>query len=211
MPDPRPRPELDTRVLLDWLEGRTDPERSDEIAVLVASADTETRRLVDWLRSFRTAARSLPVEPPPPLVSQRLRRAFAKRNDTLPPTRIVTVALVEDSRDTAQLAGVRGAPDLGSPSVQLRYEADGVEVYLDVVADRTDRTIRGQVVDPADSPSVFEAICHGPTGTTSSIAGDELGGFEVGSVHRDSHLIVLTNDELVVEVPLDLRDDGALR
>lgn len=204
MTDPRPRPELDTRTLLDWLEGRLSPDRSDEVAVLVASADPETTRTLDWLRSFQTAARALPTEQPPPLVRQRLRRTFAKRTGTLPATRSATVTLIADSRDQVQLAGVRGAPDLDTTAFNLEYEGPDIEVYLDVVVDSDRRDLRGQILDAAGSPPVFEAICHGPTGTITSIWGDELGGFELSAIPADTHLLVLTNDELTVHVPLDL-------
>jgi hypothetical protein len=70
------RPDFGT--LLDWLEGRLDADRAVRVAGQVAEADERTRRTVDWLRAFLTAARELPLEEPPPIVRQRLKRYFAR-------------------------------------------------------------------------------------------------------------------------------------
>ena len=68
----------DFRTLLDWLEGRLDADRASRVAGQVAEADERTLRTVDWLRAFLTAARELPLEEPPPIVRQRLKRYFAR-------------------------------------------------------------------------------------------------------------------------------------
>lgn len=65
------------RALLDWLEGRLDAERTERVAAQVTAADERILRTVDWLRGFLTTAHELPLEEPPPIVRQRLRRHFA--------------------------------------------------------------------------------------------------------------------------------------
>jgi hypothetical protein len=68
----------DVRTLLDWLEGRLDPDRAERVAAQVADADERTLRTVQWLRGFLATARELPLEEPPPMVRQSLKQYFAR-------------------------------------------------------------------------------------------------------------------------------------
>ena len=72
----------DFRTLLDWLEGRLDADQAARVAAQVAAADERTLRTVDWLRGFLTTARELPLEEPPPIVRQSLKRYFARWSRT---------------------------------------------------------------------------------------------------------------------------------
>lgn len=72
----------DFRTLLDWLEGRLDADQAARVGAQVAAADERTRHTVDWLRGFLTAARELPLEEPPPIVRQSLKRYFARWSRT---------------------------------------------------------------------------------------------------------------------------------
>lgn len=65
------------RVLLEWLEGRLDPDRARRVAAQVTGADEQTQRTVAWLRGFLSTARGLPLEAPPPAVRQQLKQYFA--------------------------------------------------------------------------------------------------------------------------------------
>lgn len=78
----------DFRTLLDWLEGRLDTDRAEQVAAAVAEADEQTLRTVEWLRGFLSTARELPLEAPPPIVRQSLQQYFA--NWSRAPTALVS-------------------------------------------------------------------------------------------------------------------------
>ncbi len=87
--------------------------------------------------------------------------------------------------------------------VQLSFVSPVADVVLDIAPTGPDRvTLRGQVLPRRPMPGAFQAVAHGPRGSVSTIEGDELGGFTLEDVPTDAEIVVLSNDELTIEVPL---------
>jgi hypothetical protein len=111
------------------------------------------------------------------------------------------------------LVRVRGPASVGE-RIQLVFHTEDAEVVLDVTPEGPPGddsgavptvTVRGQVLPSRPTPPVFEATAQGPSGTLSTILGDDLGCFELAGVPIDTEHLVLTNDELVIEIDVDLR------
>jgi hypothetical protein len=202
------------RELADLADGRLTPERRAEVLAAVEAAeragDPAPRRTVEWVHAFRAEAARLPLVTPPPLVRQRLRRLMAATNGTAPALLRVTVELVTDSRRVGRPAGVRGPEQDGDTRYQQTFEAAGVAVVVLDVATAPDRTVtlRGQVLPQITTPAVFEVIAMGPSGVVTSALGDEFGGFTLISVPSDVSTLLLTNDELEIQLSSSVSDVG---
>ena len=68
------RPDL--RTLMDWLEGRLDAARAEEVARAVASGDEQLIGTARWAKEFLEVASAHPLERPPPIIRQRLGQHF---------------------------------------------------------------------------------------------------------------------------------------
>ena len=96
-------------TLLDWAEGRLDEAEERPVAEALARGDAQVREAVEWIQGFLAAARLMPLHPPPPEVSARLRDTFA---DHVSPARSgswSTATLLQDSRWPQAAAGLRSA------------------------------------------------------------------------------------------------------
>ncbi len=197
---------IDTRRLIDWLDDRLDPSASDELAAQLAALDpsSDVHRNLEWLRRFRAESSELSLESPPPVVTQRLRGVLDRRQGLAPPLWRIDVSLVGDSRQAVHVAGYRGATT-DNDQFQLTYEGDGVEVVLDIRTSGQHCVIAGQVLPTGDTPPAFEAIALTGGGPVRTLEGDELGGFDLPPIPVDTTELVLSNGELLVRVPLDLR------
>lgn len=194
--------------ILDWLEGRLDPQRRREVGTAIAAAeaadDRTTVELVAWLRRFREDAGQLPLVAPPPMLAQRLR--------AIPRTRAgrVTVRVEArptlDTRPSARPAGVRGAPQgMDTVRFQLGFAAPQAAVIIDVLPDDGGTvTLRGQVIPTLDTPRVFTATVSGPSGAVHTERGDLTGGFRLERVPLDVQRLMVSNDELEVSMSLGL-------
>lgn len=154
-----------------------------------------------WLGRVVRAGRRFPQSEPPPLVSQRLRRIPARNRQPGPePTELLLRPSLLPGRPSA----TRGTPGGRAPRRQSVFAAEGFEVVLDVqILEGGDRTLRGQVIPSEDTPPVFQVAVVTPTRRLISILGDRFGGFEVHGVPADSIRVELTNDLVVLVIPLD--------
>ena len=76
MTDDRSRPDL--RTLMDWLEGRLETARAEEVARAVATGDEQLTSTAAWAKEFLEVASAHPLERPPPIVRQRLGQHFRR-------------------------------------------------------------------------------------------------------------------------------------
>lgn len=205
----RPMPSLPE--ILDWLDGRLDPQRQqdveDGLAAAEAAGDRATVELVAWLRGFRADAGRLPLVAPPPMLAQRL-RAIPRTRAGLVTVRVEAMQTL-DTRRTARPAGVRGAPEgMDTFRFQLGFAAPQAAVIIDVLPDdEGTATLRGQVIPAVDMPRVFTATVSGPSGTVHTERGDLTGGFTLERVPLDVRRLVVSNDELAVSMSLGLSVD----
>lgn len=191
--------------LVDWLEGRLDPLRREQVSAGIASGGKETADLLDWLRSVERDTGALPLVAPPALLGQRL-RSLPRQLSGQGPLQVNTVAEVSvDSRRTARPIAVRGPGPADPVRYQLIYDCSAASVVLDVVPDGAGTvTLRGQVIPAPGTPPVFSATAGGPSRTLTSGDGEETGTFRLVGVPVESTTLVVGNDALVVRMTLDL-------
>jgi len=191
--------------VLDWLEGRLTADRAAAVLAAIERSGSDARDFAEWAASFRRYAALLPLVAPPPLVSQRLRRMYAARLTHPRPVVQLLAVLEVDSRQPDSLVSVRAPVDRDSGRVQLAYRAGATSIVVDIMpAQGGTVTLRGQVLAAGDTLPSFQVTAQGPSGSVTSISGDDLGGFVLEEVPDDSELLLLTNDELLIEVPIRL-------
>jgi hypothetical protein len=199
-------------TLVDWIDGRLSPEHADAVAAEVAQSDARTQAIVDWLRSFVSVGRRLPLEEPPPIVRQRLNSYFEQWWDKDQQLHQEIAAfdadILYDSRTAPVLAGARGT--VTDSVLHLAYSTDAADLVLDVqrlVGHRV--RIDGQVLVSGDSARpVFEATISGPGFTLRTVDGDVLGRFRLDDVPDTAERLVVSNGEITVTARLELRVDG---
>jgi hypothetical protein len=80
--------------------------------------------------------------------------------------------------------------------------AEGFDVLLDIELAEGVAAIRGQVIPSTETLPVFQVTAVSPIGRHTSLRGDRFGGFELLAVPLDSSRLELTNDLVVLVVPL---------
>lgn len=195
--------------LLDWLEGRLDPDTASQVSERVGSGDRRTRSRVRWLTDFLGTARAFPAPEPPPAVRQHLRQYFrrwhkaqeALRSDPL----VVEAAVLFDSRQDLALAGVRGG-DETDEAYHLAFTTEVGDLVVDVrrVADGRVR-LDGQVLpgDPEAAP-VFTAEVSGTGFRVRTVDGDDLGRFTLAAVPTGPCRLEVSNGHLTMWAALNL-------
>lgn len=200
-------PEPSSEQILDWLDGRLPPEQVGAVEAAVARDGSQAQRFSAWAQEFRRLAGELPLAAPPPVVSQRLRRLHAMRSGRGRPTTRQLARLDVDSRQPDALVAVRGPLLEATSRIQLAFTTEVADVVLDVTPDGLGTVgLRGQVLSRRGTPSAFEVTASGPSGTVRTIEGDDLGSFVLEHVPVDTELIVLTNDDVSIEVPMSAAD-----
>jgi hypothetical protein len=206
------RPDFGT--LLDWLEGRLDPQTAEQIAAQVAEGDERTRRTVEWLRGFLATAQAMPLHEPPPIVRQNLNQYFARwsraQAELGQQPRVVHARLLFDSRQDLALAGVRAGPGEDDDTFHLAYTAAEGDMLVDVYRLGAGLVrLEGQVMlaQPDEAP-IFEASVAGPGFTVRTRDGDELGRFFLRDVPARRCQLEATNGLVTVVAALDLGPGG---
>jgi hypothetical protein len=203
----------DFATLLDWLEGRLDPDAARRVAVRVAEADERTRGTVEWLRGFLGTAHALPLDEPPPIVRQHLAQHFARWSraqaelDFRP--RVVHVRMLFDSRQDLAQVGVRaGASD--EDVIHVVYSAAEGDLLIDAYRLGSGSVrLDGQVLlaEPQEAP-VFEASVAGEGFVIRTKDGDELGRFSLSGVPEGRCQLTATNGLITIVADLDLDPPG---
>jgi hypothetical protein len=199
----------DFRELVDWLDGRADPDAAARIAGWLESGDPHTRRSVEWLRGFMATARALPLHSPPPLVRQSLNQYFKRWREGRAagprPTRLLNARLMFDSREDIALAGMRAAGD-AAPGVHLAYTTDVADLVVDAHPLGGGRArLEGQVLplEPLEAP-VFEAEAQGEGFAARTVDGDELGRFSLADLPAGVRRLRVDNGDITIVAELDL-------
>lgn len=190
--------------LLDWMEGRLDPDMAADVARAAAAGDDRTTEAIRWIQAFKSESRNQQLLAPPPELRPRLRRLFAVHVSAgSPGLRTLLAQLSFDSRVEGQLAGVRSAaePASGEP-FQLTARAGEFDVVLDVTPLVGEARIDGQVLADRVATGSWLAAAEYPGGQITAEPGDDLGCFALRSVPLDIHRLVLRNSEVVIVVDL---------
>jgi hypothetical protein len=196
------------RELSDWVDGRLDTAAASRIEQ--ACGDPATTATLRWLNGFRRLAAAIPVESPPAIVRQNLRRAFARRFDPQPAVAIIELAarLVFDSRRHLQPAGVRAVTAAGR-SVHLAFAASGLDMVVDVHrradGDLLDLDVQIYVDEERPQAPVFEAVARGSDWVTRTSEGDVLGRVRLQRIRPEEIGLRVTNGEIALTASLDLR------
>ena len=203
----------DFATLLDWLEGRLDPDAATRVAASAALADPRTRHTLDWLRGFLATAAALPLHDPPPIVRQSLSQYFARWSRAQAAleeqTRELRARLLFDSRQDLALAGVRAGPG-GGDAVHLAYATEAGDLLLDVYQLGAGLVrLDGQVLtaEPRGAP-VFEASVTGSGFTIRTKDGDDLGRFSLRDVPAARCRLRASNGVVTIVADVDLDPGG---
>ena len=207
MSDDPGRPDFAT--LLDWLEGRLEPDAATRVAAQVAQADEHIRGTVAWLREFLGTAQALPLHEPPPIVRQSLAQHFARwsraRAELDARPRVVHLPILFDSRWDLAQAGVRaGASD--DEVIHLVYAAAEGDLLIDAYRLGSGSVrLDGQVLlaEPGEAP-VFEASVAGEGFVMRTRDGDDLGRFSLRTVPEGCCQLTATNGLITIVADLDL-------
>lgn len=196
-------------TLVDYVEGRLDPERANVVAAEVSAAGPRALGAVRWLEGFLACATSLPLEEPPRIVRQRLRQHFdswsrARAMMGQAPHEIFA-DLLFDSREDLVLAGTRYA-DASDELVHLAFTSEQADLVLDIAA-QVNGTFRvdGQVLlgDPGDAPT-FEAELTNAATVRRDVEGDAHGRFSLSSVRGGHQHLRVGNGKLTIVVEFEL-------
>lgn len=190
--------------LVDWVDGRLDAARAAEVELAVAG-DPQLAETVAWIRSFRSAGRSMPLPAPPESVTADLKAAFRRRLGITGSSADHRAGTTLDSRDLGLAAGTRGA---AAASVgHLVIEGGGVTVTLAVVGrGPTSVDLDGVVTAPDDGPRA-EVVLTGPDRAEARTARpDRDGRFRLDGVSRALDEIWILVGETRVHGALDLAD-----
>jgi hypothetical protein len=205
---------LDFPILVDWVEGRLDPATAAGVSEAVRAGDPQATADVEWLRGFLDLAHEMPLHKPPPIISQNLCRYYgrwSRARATLDHPRLeLNAILLFDSRLDLAPVGVRG-PNDSEGFVHLAYTTDRADLVLDIslVGGRVAR-LDGQVLlTDDDQAPIFEAVAAGPSGARRTVDGDALGYFCLVDVPEDANELRVTNGEMAIVVPLDLRGEDS--
>lgn len=192
------------RQLLDWAEGRLDPQAAARLEEQAAGGDEETRRTITWIRSFLEESRRQPLEGAPPIIRQRLRQAFASRAGAAQEVERLVAELTFDSRLDPELVGVRtvsGDEEYGGP-YQLAFRAGAIDILVDVSASSGTYLLEGQVFAPDQAAEVWVVTAEYAGTTRTDIGGDELGSFSVAGIPGVPQRLSLSNGVLEIDIPL---------
>lgn len=190
--------------LLDWVEGRVDEARADELATYVSTADAATRETVEWIRGFIEGARSMPLEQPPPELSARLRSVFVGLHDPRQTEDWSDASLLYDTRDQQAAAGMRSVGE--TDGVHLAFDSQlGRFVVEAVPAGPGEVDVLGLVVvDGSHAGGIDLAFLERGTLRRAARARTD-GRFDVHGVPVDVDELWLTAGDTRVRAVLDLR------
>ena len=116
--------------LLDWVEGRLDPERAEVVEALLHEDDPETSETIAWIRDFLAAAALMPLEELPAATSAELHDVVRLHATAWAPSAFDDASAVSDSRDALPATGTRagGSADIA----HLVFDSELGRLGLDV-------------------------------------------------------------------------------
>jgi len=191
-------------TLLDWVDGRLEADRTAAVAAHVAETP-EAAETVEWIRSFREAGTSMPLEAPPADLSAELRAAF-RRHTAVPPGTGAVGELSGDTRPFRIAAGARATAGEGVGHVVL--EGDGTTLTLSVLNRRPDVVdLHGHVAWTGTGQRP-EIVITAPDPTSRRVARPEANGeFRLTDVARGVDEVWVVSPAASLHARLDLRSD----
>ena len=187
--------------LLDWVEGRLQPEQSDQVAAYVDTADPATLETVEWIRDFLQEARSKPLAQPPAELSARLRDVFVGLHSPEQSSDWTDASLLYDTRMGLAAAGVRSADD----GVHLAFDSDLGRFVLDAVPAGTGEVdVQGLIMLDGDATGVDLAFLQAGLLRRAAHATKD-GRIDVRGVPVDVDEMWLTSGGTRVRARLDLQ------
>jgi hypothetical protein len=188
--------------LLDWVEGRLSPERSDQISAYVDTADPATLETIEWIQGFLADARSMPLVQPPVELSDRLRDVFVGLHSPEQGSDWTDASLLYDTRMGLAAAGVRSADD----GVHLAFDSDLGRFVLDAVpAGPGEVDVQGLIMlDRVGATGVDLAFLQAGSLRRAARA-EKDGRIEVRNVPVDVDEMWLTSGGTRVRARLDLQ------
>lgn len=114
--------------LVDWIDGRLEEAAAADMASRVAASGPDVIDTVSWIRSFREAAATMPLQKPPEDVSARIRAAFRELRGPMSGP-VDELELEFDSR-MSPIAGVRSTGH--TESFHLDFGSEDLSISLDV-------------------------------------------------------------------------------
>lgn len=191
-------------VLLDWVEGRLDPDRAADVARAVES-DAQVRETVAWIREFLDVAERDRLTDPPDDLKKTLRSLFSSVHGASEPATEGSLAL--DTR-RARLTGVRGPAATTDGIDHLALEADGLRITLTILPGARDVVdVRGIVAtvdgEPVSTPAEVVLATSGRAMRVTRTSPD--GSFALGAVSRDVDALWYLGEERRFRCVLSLR------
>jgi len=187
--------------LLDWVEGRLSPERSDEVRSYVDSGDPTTLESVEWIRGFLRDAEAARLEKPPAELSDRLRGMFVGLHHPSQGDDWSDASLVFDTRSGLAAAGVRSGDD----GVHLAFASELGRFVLDATPAGPDEVdVTGLLVRSGDGTGVDLAFLQGGTLVRAARVSRD-GRIDVRGVPVDVDELWLTAGTTKVRARLDLQ------
>ena len=195
---------LNLGAIMDWLEGRLEPDEAARIAAEVEHGGREAAELVDWARTFLDAARIMPLQAPPPELRSRLSGLFLRVREPHTGSGWSSATLLYDTRDPQSAVGLRSATE----SVSLGFGSALGRFVVDVVhTDAGTVDINGLIMAAPDHAGIEVSLLQaGELRRAARI--DHRGRFELPGVPVEADELWLTSGEERGRAPLDLRDGG---
>jgi hypothetical protein len=194
--------------LLDWLEGKLEPEETAVFAQQIA-ATPALQEQAAWLQEFWQLSRTTTLAAPPPTVRQAATAAFAayakaKRPSSLLQTLIAS--LTADNWQRPALAGARNV-SLRSEPRQLIYSSDLADVALNAQMGSSGRVdLNGQLfpLDDSDPAEFLIQLLRDGVEQRHAFA-EDLGKFSLPNLPPSTYSLLLSRPGLEIEIgPLEL-------
>lgn len=191
--------------LVDRVEGRLDAAQDAAVAERIACGGPELRAALAWLERFAELAPSVVLVAPPASVAaeleSRFREQVADRDRTL-----VRALLTWDSDRDRELAGARAAMAPARRARHLVYDADGIDVVLDLFPlDGNRFRVDGQVLPPPGLINPITSVRVVFERRSVAEAGvDDVGGFVLNGLGAGVYDMVLLGGSLRIELEIAL-------
>lgn len=212
---PGEHPAADFGTVVDWLEGRLDPEASARVEQLARDGVPDVLATVAWWRRFHAAA-LLPTEPVPDGLAARLRVMGPTAPGAGPAAdpswlhRLAGAVQATLSFDSLQAPGLAMARSSSDATRQLVFSGPGLDVAVDLSEPRGSEVTAGVQLLPldrhADAADVLVQT-WARSGLVAEQRSDDLGRVELGVLPAD--VVVMEVDRTsawpAVHVELDLR------
>lgn len=201
-------PQLEFSPLLDWVEGRLSPQAAQDMELLLAGANEQTRETVAWLRNFVRARQAVTFADPPAATHQLLRERFAayaaERREPGLLQRLVAALSFDSLLQPAAAVGMRTAGGASFQPRQMVFSCAVADIALNVHRRPHDDHIdvSGQIFPHGTvTPSGWGVLLIGDTGPDATHT-DDLGEFAFEAVSPGDYTISLETRRLAITMPM---------